>query len=111
MDLNQLRTEHPEVFAQAVAAGVNQERERVTAHLTMGEASGDMNLAVASINDGSEMSATINAQYMAAHMKRTESNDRNEENVQDINTSNPEEGNDDKAMAANVAKLLGVDYE
>ena len=69
----------------------------MTAHLTMGEASGDMDLAVASINDGSEMSATLNAKYMAAHMKRTEANDRNAENVQDINTSNPEEGNDDKS--------------
>lgn len=111
MKISELQAQHPELYAQVVGLGVTQERERVTAHLTMGEASGDMTLAVASINDGSEMSATLNARYMAAQMKRLESNDRNEENVPDVNTSNPEEGNDDKAMADAVAKLLGVDHE
>lgn len=111
MKISELQAQHPELYAQVVGLGVNQERERVTAHLTMGEASGDMELAVASINDGSDMSATLNAKYMAAHMKRTESNDRTEENIQDVNTQNPEEGNDDKAMAGAVAKLLGVDHE
>lgn len=112
MNLSQLRAEHQELYAEVVAVGVNQERERVTAHLTMGEASGDMELAVASINDGAEMSATLNARYMAAHMKRTESNDRNAENVPDVNTpNNGDEGDEDKAMAGAVANLLGVEYE
>ena len=112
MNLSQLRAEHPELFAEAVAVGVNQERERVSAHLTMGEASGDMALAVASINEGAEMSATINAKYMAAHMKRKESNDRQDENVDDMNTNeNDDNVNDDEAMAKEVAKLLGGDHE
>lgn len=111
MTLQELQSQHPEIYAQAVDAGVNQERERVTAHLTMGEASGDMNLATQCINGGSEVSATINAQYMAAQMKRLESNDRNDENVQDVNTPPPAEGNDDKAMAGAVANLLGVEHE
>jgi len=109
MKISELKARHPELFAEVVGLGVNQERERVAAHLTMGEASGDMELAVASINEGAEMSATINAKYMAAHMKRKESNDRQDENVDDMNTGdNGENVNDDEAMAQEVAKLLGV---
>lgn len=109
MTLSELRADHPELFAEAVAVGVNQERERVTAHLTMGEASGDMALAVASITNGAEMSATINAKYMAAHMKRKETNDRQDENVGEMNTDETTGSlNEDEAMAKEVAKLLGV---
>lgn len=108
MNISQFKAEHPELFAEVVAVGMTQERERVSAHLTMGEASGDMVLAMASINDGSEMSATINAKYMAAHMKRKETNDRNEETVPPISPSKGNGGDEDTAMAAAVSKLLGV---
>lgn len=111
MKISDLRAQHPDLYAEVVESGVNQERERVTAHLTMGEASGDMTLATQCINDGSEMSANVNAQYMAAHMKRTESNDRNSENVQDVITSNNDDVNDDEAMAKAVAEKLGVGHE
>lgn len=112
MKISELKAQHPELFAEVVELGVSQERERVSAHLTMGEASGDMALAVASINDGAEMSATINAKYMAAHMKRKESNDRQDENVGGMNTNeNDDNVNDDEAMAKEVAKLLGGDHE
>ncbi len=111
MKISELQAQHPELYAQVVGLGVNQERERVSAHLTMGEASGDMEMATKCINDGSEMSATVNAKYMAAHMKRTESNDRNSENVPDVDTPNGEAGDGDKAMADAVAKLLGVENE
>jgi ATP-dependent protease ClpP protease subunit len=100
MNLSQLRAEHPELFAEAVAVGVNQERERVTAHLTMGEASGDMALAVTSINNGAEMSAAINAKYMAAHMKRSELNNRQDENVGDVNTGDAGDAGDEDAEDA-----------
>lgn len=108
MTISDLKAQHPGLFAEAVAVGVTQERERVSAHLTMGEASGDMALAVASINDGAEMSATVNAKYMAAHMKRKETNDRNDENVPGMTTPKGDEGDEDTAMASAVAKLLGV---
>lgn len=112
MTVSELQAQHPELYAEVVVAGVKQERERVTAHLTMGEASGDMGLAVASINEGAEMSATINAKYMAAHMKRKELNDRQGENVGDMNPGDKGgDVNDDEAMAKEVAKLLGGDHE
>jgi ATP-dependent Clp protease protease subunit len=108
MKLSELKAQHPELFAEVVAIGCSQERERVTAHLTMGEASGDMGLAVASINEGAEMSAAINAKYMAAHMKRSETDARNKENVPGVTTPGGNEADGDTAMAEAVAKLLGV---
>lgn len=112
MNVSQLKADHPDLFAEVVGIGVNQERERVSAHLTMGEASGDMPLAVTNITNGEELSATINAKYMAAHMKRKELNDRQDENVGDMNTNeNDDNVNDDEAMAKEVAKLLGGDNE
>ena len=59
MDLKQLQAQHPETFAAAVQQGTTEERDRVSAHLMMGESSGDMKTASASIKDGSGMTATI----------------------------------------------------
>jgi len=111
MTISELREEHPGLLAEAVELGVNQERERVVAHLTMGEAAGDMELATASIKDGAEMSATVNANYLAASMKRTEFNNRAGENVPEMNTPAGGDATAGDAMAAEVAKLLGVEDE
>jgi ATP-dependent Clp protease protease subunit len=96
MKISELRAQHPELYAEVVETGVNQERERVTAHLTMGEASGDMELAVASINSGADMNASINAKYMAAHMKRNELNNRQDENVDGLDNGDAGDGGDDE---------------
>ena len=76
MDLAKLRAEHPEAYLAAVGEGVTQgvtkERERVSSHLIMGEASGDMVTALAACKDGAEMTPTMNATYNAAAMNRTD---------------------------------------
>ena len=70
MDLAQFQAEHPTVYAQAVALGVKQgktsERDRVTAHLILGESHDAMDTAVKAVEDGSEMTDTLKARYMAA---------------------------------------------
>ncbi len=76
MDLLKLKAEHPAVYAAAVAEGATQERDRVSAHLTLGEASGDMTTALAAVNDGSAMTATLQAKYMAAGMNRNAQGNR-----------------------------------
>ncbi len=85
MDLNKLKADHPGVYAAAVQIGVDQgttaERDRVAAHLTMGSASGDMKTAIAAATDGSAMTSTIQAQYMAAGMNRNDIQNRQEDNV------------------------------
>lgn len=76
MDLNELKAQHPEVFAAAVKLGADKERDRVVAHLTMGEASGDLKTATAAVKDGSEMTATLMATYSAAVMNRAAKDSR-----------------------------------
>lgn len=74
MDLKTLKASHPElyaaVFTEGKEAGVKEERDRCDAHLTLGEGSGDMKLALAGIRDGSAVTQAIQAKHMAAHMNR-----------------------------------------
>ena len=72
MDLSTLKAQHPDVYQAAMQEGVNQERDRVSAHLTMGEASGDMQIAVTAINEGAGMTASYQARYMSAGMNRND---------------------------------------
>ena len=84
MDLNELKLKHPATFAAAVAAGTTEERERVSAHLIMGDASGDMATAKAAIEDGSQVTQLITAKYNAAAMKRDQIAARGADNVEDL---------------------------
>jgi ClpP class serine protease len=65
--------------AAAVQEGVTQERDRILGHLTMGEACGDMSIALAAIRSGETMTATLSAQYMAAGMRRAAQGQRQAE--------------------------------
>ena len=96
MDLATLKTSHPDVYSAAVAEGVTGERDRVVAHLTMGEASGDMPTAIGAINDGSVMTATLQSKYMAAGMNKADTKARGNDD-------------DDAADAADDAGADGAD--
>jgi ClpP class serine protease len=69
MNLQELKTQHPETYALAVAEGVAQEKDRVSAHLTMADASGDFKTAVEAIEKGDELTNSYIAKYTAAGMK------------------------------------------
>ncbi len=79
MDPKKLRADHPEVYEAVVAEGVKQERDRVTAHLVLGEASGDVKIALDAIKTGEEMTTTATARYMAAGMNRKDRTTRQTE--------------------------------
>lgn len=78
MDLAKLKADHPALYAQVVATakteghaeGVTAERQRVSAHLTMGESSGDMETAIAACTEGTDMTVDVQAKYMAAGQRR-----------------------------------------
>lgn len=74
MDVNELKAKHADVAAALIAEGVEKgvasERDRINAHLIMGEASGDMVTALKAVEDGSEMTATLHAKYTAASMNK-----------------------------------------
>ncbi len=70
MDKATLQAEHPAVYAAVREDGTAAERDRVSAHLILGEASGDMKTALAAAKDGTEMTAALHATYTAAGMNR-----------------------------------------
>lgn len=113
MDLGKLKAEHPDVYAAAVQIGVIQERDRVSAHLTMGEASGDMKTACSSIKDGLEMTASLQATYMAAGMNKANQNARQDDDAAAAAAANGAAADDDadasgNAVASAVEAKLGI---
>lgn len=69
MNLEQLKAQHPDVYAAAVKETLEKERDRVNAHLELGETCGAMALAIESVKSGAEMSQTLNAKYLGAGIK------------------------------------------
>jgi ClpP class serine protease len=110
MDLKQLKAEHPDVYAEAVQDGVAQEKDRVTAHLTMGEASGDMKIATEAIKSGDGMTATLQAKYMAAGMNKKDIQARQEDNPDgDLGDGDDDHEGGACAVSAMVESKLGIE--
>ena len=80
MDLNELKAKHPDLYAQATSAGVatalQTERDRVSAHLVVGEASGDMETAIEAIKSGEGYTDIVKAKHDAFKMKATAATNR-----------------------------------
>ena len=112
MDIEKLKTEEPATFATAVQIGVDKERDRVSAHLTMGEASGDMATATKAIGEGSEMTAGLNATYMAAGMKKAEFTARLGDNPDELDAPAPKDGPKAEDVVADaVCEAFGLEEE
>lgn len=81
MDLKTLKAQHPDLCEALVKEGATQERDRVTAHLTLGEQAGEpgLKIAFAAIRSGDAMTQTCMAQYMAAALNRRDSQVRQSE--------------------------------
>ncbi|HEY3497686.1 MAG TPA: S49 family peptidase [Polyangiaceae bacterium] len=79
MTLEQLKAQHPELYKKIVDDAVAMERDRVSAHLIRGQASGAMTLAVEAIEAGHPMTETYRAKYDAAAGTRKEQSDRQTE--------------------------------
>jgi ClpP class serine protease len=112
MDLKTLQAQHPDVYEAAVKLGADQERDRVTAHLTMGEASGDMVTASEAIKDGSGMTATLQAKYMTAGMNRSDIQARQEDESGlegTANLSDTDESSESDQVVNAVLEKMGVE--
>ncbi len=70
MTRDELQSEHPKLYEAVLALGVQQERDRVIAHLDMGDAARDVDASIRAIRDGDEMTAGHIAHYSAAAMRR-----------------------------------------
>lgn len=118
MTLAELMAAYPDAYAAAVQVGIDQERDRVSAHLTMGEAAGAMETAVAAIQAGDQLTPTRVAEYHAAGMKRALLAARASESAAAPSTTVPpaesapaaaEEGAMPAAVFAAAASALGVE--
>jgi ATP-dependent Clp protease protease subunit len=79
MTKEELKSQHPELYAAVYAEGVASTLDRVSAHLELGEASGDMKTAIEAAKSGAEMTQTLTAKYLAAGMRRNEQTARQAE--------------------------------
>lgn len=117
MDLAKLKAEHPDVFNAVVSVGATQERERMSAHLIMGEASGDMVTAIAACKDGIEMTPSMSATYSAAAMNRADINAGNADDVEAAAAAaaaSAEEEHvdtDAESIASGIEARFGTDVE
>lgn len=106
MDLKTLKAQHPDVYAAAVQEGADQERDRVTAHLIMGEKSGAMETASKAIKDGEPMTATLQATYLTAGMNRSDVSTRQEEDAAASAADNASASDNGADASDNVASLV-----
>ena len=66
-----LKASNPDVYAEAVAEGIESERKRVKAHLRIGESAGALETAIKAVRDGTAWDdAEIQAEYMSAGVKK-----------------------------------------
>ena len=83
MNLKDLKAQHrgtyDELLAEGHAAGVKEERDRVCAHLEMGETASDTKTAFGAIREGTEMTQTMTAKYLAAGMRKADKQARQKE--------------------------------
>jgi ClpP class serine protease len=88
MKLDELKAQHPELYAAVlaegnaagVAAGTAAERKRVNAHLTLGKKCGAMDFAVKCIGEGkSTLDEEVHAEYMGTAMNRRDQETKQQE--------------------------------
>lgn len=83
MTLKTLKLQHPEAFeehAKEVAdATIKAERDRVNAHLTMGEGCNAMKTALEAVKSGAAMTQELTAKYLMADRNRADVETRQQE--------------------------------
>jgi ClpP class serine protease len=112
MDLQTLKADHRAVYDAAVEIGKAKERDRVTAHLVLGEKSGALDVAIKAVKEGEEMTSTLTATYLAAGMDSATAAARVDDNV-DVHTDLEPQGGDslDAQVAREFDKLAKGDQE
>lgn len=109
MTREELKSQDPDLERKIYQAGIDDERDRVNAHLTMGEAAGAMDTAIKHIKAGDKMTQTVNAEYLSAGMNRKDLDERASEDkkIGDLETSDTDDG-DGAQFAAALNEQLGL---
>jgi ClpP class serine protease len=101
MDLNTLKMEHCEIFDAVIA----EERDRVCAHLKLGQESGDMVTAIKAVEEGSELTQALTAQYLAFGMKKKDIENRHADEETVSIAVEAETKSEAEDVAANIMSL------
>lgn len=104
MTLDELKKDHPDLYAQVVQIGKDQEFDRVNAHILLGTQAGCLDIAAKNISEKKEFSQSVSAEYMAAGMKNKSLQDRVEDDPGHINT--PVQEDEPAETQAYANKLL-----
>lgn len=109
MDLKTLMTDHPDLYAAAKKAGADEERDRVFAHLKLGEASGAIETAIKAIRDGSGLTLSLQAEYQSASMTKNAMDARTDDNPDIGAIEPPKPGAKVDKFGEEVMALLDID--
>ena len=90
MTLDELKTSDPELYAKVVAVGVSKERGRVSGHLELADASGEIATAVEHIKAGTGVADdSVVASHQAAQLRKIGQVNRGAENPPTLDASAP----------------------
>lgn len=103
-DLEELKTQYPAIYRMAFNEGVKSESDRVSAHLELGEACGDIKIAIESVKEGKPLDAVTQSRYMAASMRSNIAAARQADNPE-LQLSDGASG-EDNGLGAKVADLV-----
>ena len=108
MTKEEFKTQNPDLYNQihneGKEAGIEKERDRVKAHLTLGNQAGAMEAAIKHIEEGDGMTQAITAEYLAAGMNKNDlaSRKSDDDKLGDLSTSDKGgDGNVQFAQALN----------
>lgn len=102
MDLTELKSKYPEVYGAALAEGVAQERENVTALMETGKACGKMDYALECVKEGKSISQpTVQAAFLTARVNASDQDARGGDDPAAVVTGDPATVDDKEAAATN----------
>lgn len=108
MNLEEFKKNYPDLYAQIVQIGIDEERDRVKAHLTLAEQANCLDIAVKHIEDGTGFTSSISAEYMAAGMKNTAIQSRVDDNVNIGSQAGDDDEVDTKAFIQKLNEYRGI---
>ena len=110
MDINELQAKHPEVYAACLETGKNSERDRVLAHVHLGKECNAADIAFKAIEDGSQVTALLTAQYTTASLNNSDLDARNDDSTStDIAASDKEEKGLDDQVADHLDAMFNFE--
>jgi len=115
-NVQELKASHPDVYMAAVQDGIEQERERVSAHLNLGQGSGLIDDAVKACVSGDKVDMAVQTKHVMAAANRgniaaREGDDSGNTNPGSPDSSNVNASTDEAIILAAVEASCGIGQE